>query len=54
MNPNAAHVALVLCAVAGGIFVAGLVFCTLLYGCAATLLPEPPYTETVAASLRDR
>lgn len=53
MNPHAARLALILGALAAGVFIAGLVICTLLYGCGSALPPEPAFVETVAASSRD-
>lgn len=54
MNPHAERIALAVVAVAAGAFVVGMIVCTLLYGCASTMPPEPPFVETVSASVRDR
>ena len=51
MNPAVARVALVIGGIAGAVFVAWLIFCALLYGCAPPPLPaEGPITCTVASS----
>lgn len=54
MNPSVAHLALVIVAIGAAAFVAFMIFAVLVAGCRTQPPPEPPYVETVAASLRDR
>lgn len=54
MNPRVAQLALIIGGLAAACFLVGLVVCTILYGCAAKLPPEPSFVETVAATARDR